>query len=155
MGRPCLRGVPRDQGYSGPRLMEIALVAEGLGFPEGPVAMADGSVLVTEIAGKRITRIRPDGSAEVLAECEGGPNGAAIGPDGALWICNNGGAFSYYERDGLTVPGPTPPDHTGGSIQRYDFANGRLETVRSEEHTSELQSLAYLVCRLLLEKKNK
>src|SRR2546425_2091464 len=29
-----------------------------------------------------------------------------------------------------------------------------LEKVRSEEHTSELQSLAYLVCRLLLEKKN-
>src|SRR5205823_14800964 len=30
----------------------------------------------------------------------------------------------------------------------------RLVVVRSEEHTSELQSLAYLVCRLLLEKKN-
>src|SRR5205823_13011051 len=30
-----------------------------------------------------------------------------------------------------------------------------LSEVRSEEHTSELQSLAYLVCRLLLEKKNK
>src|SRR5229473_5665326 len=29
------------------------------------------------------------------------------------------------------------------------------ERIRSEEHTSELQSLAYLVCRLLLEKKNK
>src|SRR3989441_4624199 len=29
----------------------------------------------------------------------------------------------------------------------------RLDTDRSEEHTSELQSLAYLVCRLLLEKK--
>src|SRR2546425_7581174 len=29
----------------------------------------------------------------------------------------------------------------------------RVELVRSEEHTSELQSLAYLVCRLLLEKK--
>src|SRR5687767_15478907 len=29
------------------------------------------------------------------------------------------------------------------------------ETLRSEEHTSELQSLAYLVCRLLLEKKKK
>src|SRR3989441_6903484 len=29
------------------------------------------------------------------------------------------------------------------------------KTVRSEEHTSELQSLAYLVCRLLLEKKKK
>src|SRR5687767_15754844 len=32
---------------------------------------------------------------------------------------------------------------------RLDLAQGR-----SEEHTSELQSLAYLVCRLLLEKKN-
>src|SRR5229473_4564309 len=32
-------------------------------------------------------------------------------------------------------------------------ATGALSTVRSEEHTSELQSLAYLVCRLLLEKK--
>src|SRR5205823_11869412 len=31
----------------------------------------------------------------------------------------------------------------------------RLNQIRSEEHTSELQSLAYLVCRLLLEKKNK
>src|SRR2546425_8910822 len=32
---------------------------------------------------------------------------------------------------------------------------GTKESLRSEEHTSELQSLAYLVCRLLLEKKNK
>src|SRR3712207_1895829 len=31
---------------------------------------------------------------------------------------------------------------------------GRLDVVRSEEHTSELQSRQYLVCRLLLEKKN-
>src|SRR5687767_15602696 len=36
------------------------------------------------------------------------------------------------------------------------FGTGDLSAVlRSEEHTSELQSLAYLVCRLLLEKKNK
>src|SRR5205823_9554118 len=34
-------------------------------------------------------------------------------------------------------------------------ASRRCATARSEEHTSELQSLAYLVCRLLLEKKNK
>src|SRR2546425_3888159 len=36
-----------------------------------------------------------------------------------------------------------------------DGLNEELTAVRSEEHTSELQSLAYLVCRLLLEKKNK
>src|SRR2546425_9206128 len=34
-------------------------------------------------------------------------------------------------------------------------AHGHLAAQRSEEHTSELQSLAYLVCRLLLEKKKK
>src|SRR2546425_6190661 len=35
------------------------------------------------------------------------------------------------------------------------FSVGSKEEIRSEEHTSELQSLAYLVCRLLLEKKKK
>jgi gluconolactonase len=109
--------------------MEIALVAEGLEFPEGPVAMADGSVLVTEIKGRRITRVHSDGSKEVVVETGGGPNGTAIGPDGALWIANNGGSFSWHEEMGITVPGPTPPEHEGGSIQRYDFALGRLETV--------------------------
>lgn len=109
--------------------MEIELAAEGLEFPEGPVAMADGSVLVAEIKGRRITRVLADGSKEVLVETGGGPNGLAIGPDGALWIANNGAAFSWHEEMGLTIPGPTPPEHEGGSIQRFDFASGRLETV--------------------------
>ena len=52
--------------------MDIALVAEGLEFPEGPVAMADGSVLVAEIKGRRITRVRPDGAKEMLVETGGG-----------------------------------------------------------------------------------
>src|SRR2546425_185204 len=38
---------------------------------------------------------------------------------------------------------------------RVVFQHRDLQLVRSEEHTSELQSLAYLVCRLLLEKKKK
>src|SRR3712207_8878903 len=36
---------------------------------------------------------------------------------------------------------------------KLEMAEGNLRTVRSEEHTSELQSRQYLVCRLLLEKK--
>ena len=64
--------------------MEIELVCEGLGFPEGPIAMADGSVILTEIKGRRLTRVRPDGSKETVVETGGGPNGAAIGPDGAI-----------------------------------------------------------------------
>src|SRR5437764_8467169 len=37
----------------------------------------------------------------------------------------------------------------------HDLAQVRRPAVRSEEHTSELQSPMYLVCRLLLEKKKK
>jgi gluconolactonase len=109
--------------------MEVELVAEGLEFPEGPVAMADGSVIVAEIKGRRITRVAADGSKEVLAETGGGPNGLAIGPDGALWIADNGGSFSFHDEIGFTIPGPTPPNHEGGSIRRFDFASGRIETV--------------------------
>lgn len=112
--------------------MDIELVAEGLRFPEGPIAMADGSIILTEIAASRLTRVHPDGRKEVLVETGGGPNGAAIGPDGAIYITNNGGSFEWFEREGLLIPGPTPPSHTGGSIQRYDLATGELTTLYAE-----------------------
>ena len=109
--------------------MNIELVAEGLRFPEGPIAMADGSVILTEIEGGVLTRVAPDGKTSLVAECGGGPNGAAIGPDGAIWVTNNGGSFVWLKQNGLTVPGPTPPTHAGGSIQRVDLAIGTVETV--------------------------
>ena len=109
--------------------MELELVAEGFEFPEGPIAMADGSVILTEIKAQRLTRVHPDGRKETVVETGGGPNGAAIGPDGAIYITNNGGSFTWPQQDGLTVPGPTPPEHTGGYIQRYDLATGDLTTL--------------------------
>lgn len=67
------------------------IVASGLDFPEGPV-WHDGSVVVTEIGGGVLSRWRPGGSVERVATTGGGPNGATIGPDGALWVTQNGGA---------------------------------------------------------------
>jgi len=109
--------------------MDIELVAEGLKFPEGPIAMADGSVILTEIAGQRLTRVTPDGKTATVAETGGGPNGAAIGPDGAIYVTNNGGSFEWIETQGLLIPGPTPASHVGGSIQRVDIGTGKVETV--------------------------
>lgn len=109
--------------------MDFEIVAEGLEFPEGPIAMADGSVILTEIKGQRLTRIFPDGRRQTVCETGGGPNGAAIGPDGAIYITNNGGAFQWLENNGLTIPGPTPETHQGGAIQRFDPASGKLETL--------------------------
>src|SRR3712207_8457183 len=45
---------------------------------------------------------------------------------------------------------PGPSSRSGRGARRGDLGGGRR---RSEEHTSELQSRQYLVCRLLLEKK--
>ncbi|MGZ3376500.1 MAG: SMP-30/gluconolactonase/LRE family protein [Phenylobacterium sp.] len=109
--------------------MDYELVTEGLEFPEGPIAMADGSIILTEIKGQRLTRVTPDGKKETVVETGGGPNGAAIGPDGAIWITNNGGSFEWIDNQGLTIPGPTPAGHTGGSLQRYDLKTGKLEVV--------------------------
>jgi len=77
-------------------LEDVELVAEGLRFPEGPVALLDGSVLVVEIERGTLSRVQPDGRVEVVAECGGGPNGAAIGPDGAVYVCNNGGGWPHF-----------------------------------------------------------
>lgn len=108
--------------------IDFEIVTSGLLFPEGPVVLHDGSVLLVEIARGTLTRVA-DGKAEVVAELGGGPNGAALGPDGAIYICNNGGRFEFIERAGLRFPGQLPPMHRGGSIQRLDLSTGLIETL--------------------------
>lgn len=97
----------------------MEIVAEGLAFPEGPVVMADGSVIVVELAGGRITRCW-NGRSEVVCEIGGGPNGAAIGPDGALYVCNNGGLDTARFQN-ANGPGAE------GRIERVDLATGKFE----------------------------
>lgn len=109
--------------------MDFTLVTDGLSFPEGPVILADGSVLVVEIRSGRLTRVAPDGTRTVVAELGGGPNGAAIGPDGAVYVCNNGGLEFFDAAPDLAVPGHAPPDYVSGSIQRIDLASGAVTTL--------------------------
>jgi gluconolactonase len=104
------------------------VLAKGLKFPEGPVAMPDGSVLVVEIQGQRLMRVLPNGDLKVAAHLGGGPNGAALGPDGRCSVCNNGG-FSWRTDDGFTRPTGESADYTGGCIQRVNLADGKVETL--------------------------
>ena len=104
------------------------VMATGLKFPEGPVAMPDGSVLVVEIQGQRLMRVLPNGDLKVAAHLGGGPNGAALGPDGHCYVCNNGG-FSWRTDDGFTRPTGEAADYNGGSIQRVNLADGKVETL--------------------------
>ncbi len=106
-------------------MTELRIVAEGLRFPEGPVMLADGSVAVVEIARGTVSRVAQDGTVSVIAEPGGGPNGLALGPDGALYVCNNGG-FVWHEEPGMIRPIGTPDSYRGGRIERLDLATGQV-----------------------------
>ena len=101
---------------------EVTIIATELAFPEGPIAMPDGSIVLVEIKAGRLTRVR-DGVKRTIAKLGGGPNGAAIGPDGYCYVCNNGG-FEWLERNGKIYPGEQPDGYTGGSIQKVDLQTG-------------------------------
>jgi gluconolactonase len=114
-------------------MTEFTEITSGLRFPEGPIAMPDGTVILVEMFGPRITRVHPDGTKETVAEIVGGPNGAAIGPDGALYLCNNGGCFTPVDLGGLLLPGAFDPEqYIGGRIQRVELATGAVTDLYTE-----------------------
>ncbi len=110
-------------------MSEIRVIASGLRFPEGPVAMADGSVILGEIAGGTVTRVMPDGAKTVLSDTGGGPNGLARGPDGALYLCNNGGA--EYAAGSFLATGPAK-NYQCGYVQRIDPRTGEMQVLYSQ-----------------------
>jgi gluconolactonase len=107
--------------------MKIRHITSGLQFPEGPIAMHDGSVLLVEIARGTLSRVTRDGRIHVVATLGGGPNGAAIGPDGAVYVCNNGGFNYATEADGCFRPVSQADDYSGGRIERVNLATGAVE----------------------------
>jgi gluconolactonase len=109
-----------------PQLRELA---SGLRFPEGPIAFEDGSVVLVEIARGTLSRVPPGGGrVEVVGRLGGGPNGAALGPDGACYVCNNGG-LEWREEGGLLFAGNQPAGYSGGRIERVDLATGRFDVL--------------------------
>ena len=116
--------------------MKIREITSGLQFPEGPVALADGSIVLVEIARGTLSRVTPDGRISVVAQLGGGPNGAAIGPDGQCYVCNNGGFAWHRGGDGILRPIAQAPDYSGGRIERVDLATGKFERVYDKVATA-------------------
>ena len=111
--------------------MSFEVIKSGLRFPEGPIWRPNGDLVLVEIEAGRLSRVSKHGEITTIADLGGGPNGAAIGPDGACYVCNNGG-FTWLQNDGLLFPEGTPDNYTGGSIQRVDLITGEFETLYTE-----------------------
>ncbi|MCD2512522.1 SMP-30/gluconolactonase/LRE family protein [Comamonas endophytica] len=119
--------------------VRIQEIAAGLRFPEGPIAMPDGSLLLVEIEGRTLTRVGTDGRVERIVQLQGGPNGAALGPDGKVYICNNGG-FKWHDsaEHGIRPIGQAD-DYTGGWIETVDLASGRVERLYERSESGPLR----------------
>ena len=49
----------------------LQIIASGLQFPEGPIAMDDGSILLVELVRQTLSRVSSDGTIDVIAHCGG------------------------------------------------------------------------------------
>ena len=117
---------------------DVTVITDGLEFPEGPVWMDDGSVLVAELMGRRVTRVAPDGTKTTVAEPGGSPNGLAIGPDGACYVANSGG-WKFMDLGGVKIPeAEQPDDYSGGRIERIDLDSGEVKVLYTECDGNEL-----------------
>ncbi|MBZ5541631.1 MAG: SMP-30/gluconolactonase/LRE family protein [Acidobacteriia bacterium] len=115
--------------HKGKEIKNYRVLADGLRGLEGPVALADGSVLVCEMAEGRVTRVMPDGSKVVAAVTGGTPDGLALGPDGKCYVCNRGSS-RWRQIGDLLLPvqedEPNDPE-ARGYIQRFDLDTGKVE----------------------------
>lgn len=110
-------------------MSNVTVLASNLQFPEGPVVLEDGSIAVTELRSGQIRRIGLDGQVTLLADMGGSPNGMAWGPNGLLYVCNNGGG--KYVPGRIASLGPAE-DYSGGSIQTLDPRTGAVATLYRE-----------------------
>ncbi|HEY4201293.1 MAG TPA: SMP-30/gluconolactonase/LRE family protein [Devosiaceae bacterium] len=118
---------------------EFRVITSSLRFPEGPIAMPDGSVILVELNGQCLSRVSPDGAITKIADIPGAPNGAAIGPDGKCYVCNNGGVRWHRDENGLRGVGQSS-DYVTGSIERVDLATGQVERLYEGTAAGNLRS---------------
>ena len=108
---------------------EFESLSENLWFPEGPVAFKDGTISLVEVLRGTITTVSGKGASVITATPGGGPNGMAVGPDGALYVCNNGG-LETKTVDGRVVPTGKPQHgYTSGRIERIDRVSGEVKVL--------------------------
>lgn len=100
------------------KTFEVELIASGLGWPEGPAVLADGSVVFVEGYCSQLTVIGADRQPRRFAYVTGAPNSCVLGAEGEMYVCQNGGTVGPWRAQEMTTP----------SIQRVR-KGGAAETI--------------------------
>lgn len=100
------------------RARRTTKLAEGLGWPEGPTIMPDGAVAFVETYRSHIAVWTQGAGVRQHAFTGGGPNAVVAGPDGSLFLTQNGGIVGPWRAEVQRPP----------SIQRVS-PGGRVEIV--------------------------
>jgi gluconolactonase len=118
----------------------MKVIAEDLWFPEGPVWLGDGSLLLVEMRRQTLTRVWLDGRKKIVARLGGAPNGAAMGPDGFCYVTNAGETRFIQREDGCWIGGGVGEGYTGGYIQRVNLETGQFQVLYSEVGKNSLKA---------------
>lgn len=98
------------------------LLAEGLGWAEGPTVLPDGRVCFVETYRSQISVWERDRGVSRYAYTAGGPNSCVLGQDGVLYACQNGGTVGPWRAEEMLPP----------SIQRIPREGGAAEIIATE-----------------------
>lgn len=102
--------------------MRQELLAEGLGWAEGPTVLPDGRVCFVETYRSQISVWERDRGTRRYAYTAGGPNSCVLGLDGVLYACQNGGTVGPWRAEEMLPP----------SIQRIEREGGKAEIIATE-----------------------
>jgi len=104
-------------------IRSATVVAESLGFPEGPLVLGPSRVAFVELYRARIS-LFAEGMVRTLAVVGGCPNGLALGPDGRIYFTQNSGGGGWYRCPDPKTPGIYALDPLSGSVEQVTTTAG-------------------------------
>lgn len=97
----------------------VTTLLKGVGHPQGPDVMDDGTIVYAETYLSRLMGVSPAGEARELLRCGGGPNAVIVGSDGCLYFTQNGGQAGDWR-----AVDQRPP-----ALERFDLRTGKTVSI--------------------------